>query len=400
MADRLVLAGGLVFDGSGTDPYRADVGIENGRIVEIGSGLEGAVVVDVAGRTVLPGFIDCHTHVAFSTLRGLEENAALSPSYLAFEAIASLRATLDAGITTVRDGAGADAGYRSAIEDGLVPGPRLLVSLSQLSPGAGPYDPRTPSGFRAWVDRPGIPSPMADGADALRAKVREYVQAGADVIKIFATGHFAMAREGAMRSLFTDAELGAIVDEASRHGIRVMAHAHGAAGAAAAARAGAASIDHGIYLDDDALDAMAAAGTVLVPTLLASNAMLAGATDDRDRDRTGSIVEGHRAVVRSAHLRGIPIAMGTDCPMTPHGRNLEELQLLVECGLTPAEALVAATSTAARLLGLEAAIGRIDLGLRADVVVVEGDPLDVTGLVARIADVYQAGRRVGPSTRG
>jgi imidazolonepropionase-like amidohydrolase len=382
---RTVFHGGVVFDGSGADPLRIDVAVEEGRIVELGRDLHGDNVVDVAGQGLLPGFIDCHAHVGMSELRPVEEEAARSASRNAFAAIANLRATLDGGVTTVRDAGFADAGYRDAIAAGEVPGPRLLVSLVQLSPSAGPYDPRTPSGFDSWVPYAGIPLPVADGPDALRAKVRELVQLGADVVKVFATGHWAMGRHGADRSMFRDEELVAIVDEAHRQGIRVMAHAHGAAGAAAAARAGADSIEHGLLLDDAAIEVMAEAGTVFVPTLLAAEGM------------APEIVEGHRDVVRRAHRRGIRIAMGTDCPIKPHGTNLRELELLTGCGISPAEALRAGTGTAAELLGLEGEVGRVIPGLAADLVVVDGDPLDVVGLPERIRDVYRDGRRVGPS---
>jgi len=398
MTERVVLAGGLAFDGRSDAPYRCDVAIQDGSIVELGADLAGGRSIDVTGRTVMPGFIDCHAHVAFRELTGTDEDASRTMSYLAFAAVANLQATLDGGVTTVRDAAGADAGFRRAIDEGLVRGPRLLVSLMQLSPTAGPNDARTPSGLDAWIDRPGIPRPVADGVDGLRAKVREFVQAGADVIKVFATGHFAMPRGGAHRQLFRDDELRAIVEESAAQGVRVMAHAHGAAGVAAAARAGVASIEHGFYADDDSIEAMAEHGTVLVPTLLASVSMLQEAGDDESRRRAESVVEGHRRAVRRAHLRGVPIAMGTDCPVAPHGRNLDELRLLVECGLSPAEALHSATSIAATLLGLEAEIGSLARGLRADLVVVEGDPLDLANLPDRIVAVFRDGVRVGPTT--
>jgi imidazolonepropionase-like amidohydrolase len=192
----------------------------------------------------------------------------------------------------------------------------------QLSPSAGPYDDRTRSGIRPWIASAAIPSPIADGPDGLRAKVREYVRAGADVIKVFASGDFAMAGNGAKRSLFTDAELEAIVDEATRQGARVMAHAHGAEAAAAAARAGAASIEHGVYLDDRAIEVMAEHGTYFVPTLLASVGAMEAAEDEDHRGNLSAVAEAHRNLVGRAHRRGVPIAMGTDSPMTAHGRNL------------------------------------------------------------------------------
>jgi imidazolonepropionase-like amidohydrolase len=390
------LSGGFVFDATGSAPFRADVRVEDGRIAEIGADLESDKSVDATGRTILPGLIDCHAHVAYADLPRPEEAVSRTATYSTLRAIAGLHATLAAGVTTVRDAAGADAGLRRAIEEGLIPGPRLLVSLLQLSPSAGPYDARTSSGLDLWIDRPGIPRPLADGVDGVRAKVREFVQAGADVIKIFATGNFAMPRGGARRQLFRDDELRAIVDEANAQGVRVMAHAHGAAGAAAAARAGVASIEHGLFLDDAALDVMLERGTVFVPTLLASAGMMEGTATEEEAERMRSVVQGHRAVVREAHRRGVTVAMGTDSPMTAHGRNLEELSLLVDSGLTAREALLAATSTAARLLGMQGEIGTVERGKRADLVVVAGDALEITTLAQRIDAVYQDGRRVPP----
>lgn len=395
---RTVLRGGWVFDGSGSVPFRADVAIEAASIHAVGQHLAGDDVIDVDGMTVLPGLIDCHAHPAFSSAFGtLDDEVSRAPSYVAYQAIAGLRATLNAGVTTVRDAAGADAGMRRAVAEGLIAGPRLVVSLMQLSPSAGPYDSRTESGLDTWVNRPGIPSPIADGADAVRRKVRDYVRAGADVIKIFASGHFAMPRDGALRPMFTDAELAAIVDEAGRQGVRVMAHAHGPVPAAAAARAGVASVEHGFYLDEFALDAMSAAGTFFVPTLLASTGIREMAADEDAKARADDILRAHRDAVRAAHARNIPIAMGTDCPVVAHGRNAEELRLLMACGLSSWDALAAATSVAARLLALDHELGRIAPGYRADLLVVRGELEDLSEFGTRLADVYQDGVRVGPA---
>jgi imidazolonepropionase-like amidohydrolase len=400
MTSRIVFSGGRVWDGLADGPVVADVAVEDGRIEAIGPGLsvDGSERVDLAGRLLIPGLIDCHSHVAIGTLRGTDDAALVTATYLAFEAARNLRATLDAGFTTVRDAAFADSGLRNAVADGLVEGPRLLVSLVQMSPSAGPYDHRTPSGYTGSIPTPGIPDPVADGPDGVRAKVRELVHSGADVIKVFATGHFSMARDGARRSLYTGDELRAITDEAARQGVRVMAHAHGADGAAAAARAGVASIEHGFYLDDDALAQMALAGVVLVPTLLASAGMVEDA-DDAGRPAAESLAAAHRAVVTRARELGVEVALGTDCPMRPHGRNGEELGLLVQAGMAPVEAFRAATSVAARLLGLEHEVGAIRPGLAADLLVIEGEELATDGLAERIVAVYRSGRHVGPSTR-
>ncbi len=390
------LVGGFVFDGTGTAPFRADVRVDDSRIVEIGVDLGGDGTIDITGRTILPGLIDCHSHVAYSDMPGAEEAMSRSATYNAFQAIAGLHATLAAGVTSVRDAGGADAGLRRAVEEGLLPGPRMLVSLMQLSPSAGPYDARTPSGRNTWIDLPGIPRPVADGVDGVRAKVREYVQAGADVIKVFATGNFSMPRGGARRQLFRDEELQAIVDEARAQGLRVMAHAHGGSGAEAAARAGVTSIEHGLFLDGGALAAMRECGTVLVPTLLASAGLVEAAATEPEAERMRTVAQGHRAVVREAHRLGVTIAMGTDCPVVAHGRNLEELSLLADCGLSPTETLVAATSIAARLLGIEEEVGTVEPGKRADLVLVTGDVLQVATIGQRIDSVYRDGVRVRP----
>lgn len=400
MTGQIVFSGGHVWDGLADSPVVADVAVQDGRIEAIGRGLstDDGERVDLAGRLLIPGLIDCHSHVAIDALRRTEDAALVTPTYLAFEAARNLRATLDAGFTTVRDAAFADSGLRNAVADGLVEGPRLLVSLVQMSPSAGPYDHRTPSGYTGSIPTPGIPDPVGDGPDGVRAKVRELVQYGADVIKVFATGHLSMARDGARRSLFTADELLAITDEAARQGVRVMAHAHGAAGAAAAARAGVASIEHGFYLDDDALAQMAVGGVVLVPTLLASAGMVEDADDDA-RPAAESLARAHRAVVTRALELGVEVALGTDCPMRPHGRNAEELGLLVEAGMAPVDAFRAATSVAARLLGLESEVGTIRPGRAADFVVLEGDGLTTEGLAERIVAVYRSGRHVGPAAR-
>lgn len=381
----------LAFTGSGDAPRRLDVAVRGGVIAELGERLElqvGDELVDGRDRTLIPGLIDCHTHVAYG---GTESGGEISTDEPVARATANLRGYLAIGITAVRDAGGLAPITRDAALAELRAEPRVLTSLFQLSPPDGPYgvmDEEELAQLRAH----GIPNPVASGAQGLRQKVAQYVDAGAEVIKIFATGHFAMENDGARRSMFSREELAAIVDEASRRGVRVMAHAHGAEGARAAAEAGVASIEHGFYLDAEAVEAMRLHDTAFVPTLLAS-AALSAESAGLSAEALDGVRRQHRAAVGAAHRAGVRIAMGTDCPMSPHGTNLEELRLLQACGLEPADALCAATSVAADLLGLNDA-GRIEVGARADLVVVRGDALDFASLEDRIERVDLNGSEV------
>ena len=397
---RLVFRGGKVFDGTGVDPADADVAVEDGRIVAVGSGLDGAVAVDVAGRTVLPGLFDCHTHVCVSHV-DLWKIAQRPFSYEFYEAQRNLAATLRIGITTVRDAGGADLGIKEAVEDGLIPGPRLQISIIMLTQTGGHGDNWYPSGAIVpfFASHPGRPSGLVDGPDEVRRKVRELVRAGADVIKVATSGGVLSPRDDPRHAHFRPAELEALVEEATAAGIFVMAHAQGADGIKNAIRAGIRSIDHGIYLDEEAIELMKERGTWFVPTLVAPQ----GVIDAADAgvplppavvDKARRVVEIHRAAFRNAVEAGVAIAMGTDSGVTPHGRNLRELALMVAGGMTPAAALEATTRSAARLLGVDDRLGTIEEGKIADLVVVSGDPYAFDDLTDRIDEVWKAGVRL------
>jgi imidazolonepropionase-like amidohydrolase len=324
-------------------------------------------------------------------------------------AVPVLATLLRLGVTTVRDAWGADAGLQLALREGWIDGPDLLISLRQVCTTGGIGD--------HWAARlgdvdgfgdPSMPDPVFDGPDAARAVVRRMVRAGADWIKVTATGSALTPR--AQYNEITPAELAALVDEASRQGGRhVMAHAHGARAAESAARAGARSIEHGIWLDEAAVAAMAEHGAWFVPTLSASQAD-PGASPAEPAHLPPDAAESHRHAVRLALAAGVPIAMGSDNPVRPHSEVLREIGHLSDAGLGPAGALRAATLTAAQLLGLDDR-GEIVDGKRADLVLLDGTGLDatgpdvtgldVTGLETRIRAVWQAGRRVpavSPST--
>jgi imidazolonepropionase-like amidohydrolase len=397
----MLFTGGRIIDGSGADPAEGDIAVEDGRIVEIGPGLDGDERVDLAGRSVLPGLFDCHTHVVVSSIDTMR--LIQTPfSYRFFQAAKNLDATLRIGITTVRDAGGADLGVKQAVADGLIQGPRLQISLSMLSQTGGHGDGWMPFGgtVRALLTQhPGVPETIVDGPDEMRHKVRELIRMGADVIKVATSGGVLSPRDKPTHAHFRLEELEVLVEEANAAGIFVMAHAQAAPGIKNAIRAGIRSIDHGIYLDDEAIQMMLDRGTWLVPTLVAPRGVIdaadAGAAiPAASVAKAREVVETHSASFATAVAAGVKIAMGTDSGVTPHGENLRELELMVEGGMTPMQAIVATTRSAAELMGLEDELGTLEPGKRADLVVVDGDPLDFATLGKRIGAVYQDGVKV------
>jgi imidazolonepropionase-like amidohydrolase len=400
---RTVFHGGHVFDGTGAPAAEADVVIEAGRIAEVGVGLDGDDGVDCDGRTLLPGLFDCHVHLAMRHEDVDESRSMQEPFSLGFfRSIENLRVTLALGITTVRDAGGADAGMRAAVDEGSIVGPRMQISITMLSMTGGHNDPWLPSGaVGAWsVGYPGMPPGVCDGVEDVSRKVREVIRAGADVIKIASSGGFLSPGDDPMQPTYSQEEVDAIVTTAADLGTWVMAHAHGAEGIKRAVRAGVRSIDHGTFLDEEAIALMLERGTWLVPTLTAGDTTEALSEDprlpERVRDKLKGLGRPELASFRMAAEAGVRVAMGTDCPVAPHGTNLNELAHMEANGLTPEQALVAATSSAAELMGMEAELGTLEPGKRADVVVVEGDPTPFATLRDRVAEVWKDGARVVP----
>ena len=400
---RIVFRGGRVFDGTGSPLAEADVAIEDGRIAAVGPSLEGVEVVDCAGKAVLPGLFDCHVHIATRHEDFDEARVANEPFSMAFYRTAeNLRRTLALGITTVRDAMGADAGLRMAVEEGSLVGPRMQISVTMLSMTGGHNDAWLPSGALApWgVEYPGMPSGVCDGIDGVTRKVRELVRAGADVIKIASSGGFFSPSDDPKLPTFSQAEVDAIVGTAADLDVPVMAHAHGVEGIKRAVRAGVRSIEHGTYLDEEAAAMMVERGTWLVPTLTAGDT---SETLSRDEHLAESVRAKLRGIgrpefdaMRLAAEAGVKVAMGTDTPVAPYGTNLNELQHMAANGLTPEQALLAATSSAAELLRLDGELGTLEPGKRADVVVVDGDPFAFETLAGRVEQVWKDGVRVVP----
>lgn len=394
---RTIFTGGLVVDGTGGTPAEADVVVEEGRIVDVGPGLDGDEVVDCSGAFVAPGFFDCHVHVTLdapSQMRIME-----TPFSLQFYSAAlNLRKTLATGITSIRDAGGADLGVKEAVARGMIPGPRMQISVIMLSQTGGHGDDWCLAGADApfMVAHPGRPSGLVDGPYEVRRRVREIIRAGADVIKVATTGGVLSPNDDPRHPHFRDDEIAEMTAEATAAGIHVMAHAQGAGGIKAALRNGVRSIEHGIFLDDEAIDMMLQRGAWLVPTLHAPRAVIAAAEaglpiPKPSVDKAREVADAHLDSVRRAHEAGVRIAMGTDCGVGAHGTNLEELELMTEAGMSPLETLRATTGSAAELLDVADDRGTLRPGLRADLVVVEGSPEDVTKLGGRVRDVYLDG---------
>ncbi len=398
---KIVFHGGRVFDGTGAALADADVVIEGDRILEVGPGLDGDEGIDCAGKALLPGLFDTHVHMAsryedFDEVRVMHE-----PFSAAFYRVAdNMRRTLACGITTVRDAAGADAGMRLAVEEGSLVGPRIQISVTMLSMTGGHNDPWLPSGATGvWGQPyPGMPSGVCDGIGGVVGKVREVVRAGADVIKIASSGGFLSPSDDPRQPNFSEAEVESIVRTAADLGKPVMSHAHGAEGIKRAVRAGVRSIDHGTFIDEQGIELMLEHGTWLVPTLTAGDTTEAIAENpqvsEAVREKLRALGRPELEAFSRAAAAGVKVAMGTDCPVAPHGTNLRELELMASHGLTPEQALRAATSSAAALMGVDDTLGTLGPGKTADVVVVQGDPFDFATLPERIEQVWKDGIRV------
>ena len=383
--------GATLIDGTGATPIEnATVLVNDDRIQAVGTNQtvslpSDAEVVDASGMTLLPGLIDCHDHLAsfgydLASRWGLNEPRSLRHMRIA----AVLKQTLESGYTTVRDAGGLDAGFRQAVEEGLIPGPRLLVSLGIITPTGGIGERTSPSGYgHPAPPDPSLPSSVANGPEAVRAKVREMVLAGADFVK-FATTGGASSRPGlgTKDMLITREEIEALVDEAHSLGKRVMCHALGGPGLRAGVDAGVDSIEHGTYVDEapDLIQLMAERNIYYVPTF-SVYVYHAERGTPHGRARAADLKTHHTESLRMALQAGVKVVAGTDAGGWVHGNSAQELSCLVDNGMTAMQAIQAATGHAAECLGLGADIGTITPGKKADLILVDGDPLRDIGIL-------------------
>lgn len=360
-----VLTGGEIADATGT--RAGDVGIEDGRIVAIDESLDGETETDISGRVVAPGLIDAHVHLMMDGRPDVETIHREGPFASSYTATSNLQAALEQGVTTVRDlGARKTLAIeaREAVADGTLVGPRVHACGQNVI---------MTGGHGHWFGR------EADGPDEVRKAAREQLKAGADVVKCMATG--GVLTEGAVTGApeLTIEELNALVDAARPTGTPTAAHAHGAAGIKNAVEAGITSVEHGTYMDQEAAEMMAANGTYWVPTASAlygivDNGIEAGIPESAVRKAEAS-ANAFGTAFEHALSADVTIAMGTDAgtPFNFFEDIPQEMEYLVDHGLTPAEALEAATVNSASLLGLEE-VGRIEAGYLADLVVLDSDP--------------------------
>lgn len=370
----LILKGGRIITGTGAEPILGmAVVIEGSEIVGLtddGQVKRGqATILDLSGLTILPGLINCHTHLCLGgEADPIRRLAGESPFLTTLRAAAHARATVEAGVTTIRDMGGreyVDLAIKRAVEERLIMGPRMLVAGKPVM---------MTGGHGHWMGR------EADGPDEVRKAVREQLKAGVDLIKLIATGGVMTPGVEPGSPQLSLEELRAAVEEAVKAGRRTAAHAQGSQGIAHAIAAGIDTIEHGISLTEEIVARMLEREVTLVPTLIAPNriateGIAAGIPEFMVR-KSQAVTGNHIQSFQLAHKSGVPIACGTDAgtPLNPHGSVVPELELMVKYGMTPLEAIRSATALAAQAIGLGELVGRVAPGLRADLVAVEGNP--------------------------
>lgn len=401
LAETVVLRCHAVIDGVGNEARQdSTIRIEDDRIVSIGAsldGIDGDRVIDLSAHTCLPGLIDAHAHLLIATDDYQVDHLRRSSAYKALRGLKVARDLLRSGWTTLRVLGDADVFYahldvRTAIEEGLFDGPRLTGAGHYLSITGGGGDINF-LGPEHHVVADGL---VVDGVEAIRHAVREELKYGSDWIKVLASGAMMSAGDNPERAHFSPEELRAMVEEATRLGVPVAAHAHSAEGIKAAVRAGVRSIEHGTFIDDEGLSLMAERGVYLVPTLYLGDYYLEEQPESEAQAKMNALTRkyrgAHMEAVGKAIRGGVHVAVGTDYVGFPVAQGVRELALLVEAGMTPMQAIQAATRVNAELLGWQDRIGTLEAGKLADIIAVPGDPLRNLAVFENVSFVMLGGK--------
>ncbi len=386
-AQKTLIWCGVLIDGISNDAKKnMTIVVEKNKIVAVQNGFTAAgaadKTIDLKTKTVMPGWIDCHVHTESETKRGnVADKFIYNPGDVAFESLKYVNATLMAGFTSVRDlgGSGINISLRNAINKGLVIGPRIFTSGKSIATTGGHADPT--NGYRKdLMGDPGPKEGVINGVEDAYHAVRQRYKEGADLIKITATGGvLSQAKDGA-NAQFTEAEIKAIVTAAKDYNFKVAAHAHGAEGIKRAIRGGVNSIEHGTFMDDEGMALMKQYGTWLVPTITAGkatadSAKISGYYSEIVTPKALATGPQIQATFGKAYKAGVKIAFGTDAGVFVHGLNWKEFGYMIEAGMPAMEAIKAATSSAADLLGMLQQLGSIEINKLADIIAVDGDPL-------------------------
>lgn len=416
--DMVIHAGKLIDGVSKTPQSNVSILIHNDRISGVQSGFvnpKGFTVIDLSKRTVLPGLIDCHVHVTgqFDGGNPVAEAVTMTDYDSAVRSTAYARNTLLGGFTSVRD-VGASTGVvvalKTAIAKGIVEGPRMWVSGSPLGPTGGHND--AANGLDPALSNPEWKDNIVNSPEDARRVVREHRQHGADLIKIMPSGGVLSIGDNPNLQLMTDDEIKAVIDTAHSLGMKVAAHAHGRDAINAAVRFGVDSIEHGSFADTTSYQLMKQHGTYLVPTLLIAHAVYILAKTHPEQLNPSSAAKALAVAPRieknlhDAYTAGVKIAFGTDQGLVPHGQNAQEFALMVHAGMTPMDAIIAATGSAANLIGDPQDIGSVQKGRYADIVAVNGDPLadirqlEHVGFVMKGGTIYKQNGQIVPRQTG
>ena len=404
LAGRTLIHAGNLIDGvSGKVAGNSTVVVEGQRIAGIRSGCiapgEGDEVVDLSDSTVLPGLMDLHTHLSMQLSKAsYNEGFRSNPGDFAFRMVPRAEKTLLAGFTTVRelgDRHNLSISLRNAIDDGLIPGPRVFSAGKSLATTGGHADPTNSLNFHL-MGNPGPLEGVVNGVADSRRGVRQRYKDGADWIKITATGGVLSEAKNGMNPQFRDDELEAVVQTAADYGMKVAAHAHGTEGMLRAVLAGVASIEHGTFMDEEVMKAMVQRGTYLVPTMMAGETVLhmaetPGMLPEIVVPKALAIGPRMKITLGNAYRAGVKIAFGTDCGVSAHGTNGREFRLMVEAGVPPMAAIESATRVAAELLDVQDDLGTLEAGKLADIIAVPGNPMDDITVMERVEFVMKEG---------